>query len=364
MQDGATMTAKPDRADGFVRSFARELVAGLRHHGLLFAGGATIFAMGYTLSLISGHLLAASPLGFAVTYVGIAGLIVGLAILLYKFFAMAFVERPERPLTELLRWVRHDILNPPRLANGANGMIFVFLLMGGFTMAKNNVSRFGGFRWDAELAEFDRLLHFGSYPHEWLQPLLGHPWVTMLIDRNYVLWFPVLFASCFIAAFQNQRSFMRHRFLLSLLFAWGLGGMAMAITLSSAGPVYFAQVTGLADPYAAHFAYLRGVDGLLELKALGIQDKLWATYAAEPSVSLISAMPSMHSTITVLVCIACWPQGGWLRIVVSAFTVLILIGSVHLGWHYAADAYAGIAIALLAWFLSGRISAWYLGRQA
>jgi hypothetical protein len=361
-RDLAAVAGAPSHS--FASKFVSELRMGMRHHMLLFVGGAVVFAAGYALAVASGYMLAPSPLDFAASYVGVAALIVGLTLVLLKMLRMALVERPQSPVAELARWVRHDVLSPARLANGICGMTFVFLLLGGFTMAKNTISRFGGFRWDASFAELDRMLHFGVYPHELLQPVLGHPWITFLLDRNYVLWFSVLFASCFIASFQVERSFARHRFLLALLLVWGIGGVVLATLFASAGPVYFARVTGATDPYAAHFAYLHQVASDLGLKALGIQEKLWATYTAEPSLSLISAMPSMHSAITVLVFLACWQQGGWLRIVGGAFTAMILLGSVHLGWHYAIDAYAGILIAAAAWMSAGRATAWYLRRDA
>lgn len=365
MQQGISATIPATTAvGGYVRRFVTEFMLGLRHHALLFAGGTSVFALGYGLSLSTGHMLAASPMEFVIRYVLLAGLIVGLAIVFYKLARMVLVERPEAPIAELSRWLRFDIFSPARLANGANGMIFVFLLMGGFTMAKNNVSRFGGFHWDADFASLDRTLHFGFYPHELLQPLLNHPWVTFLLDRNYLLWFPVLFAACFIVAFQNSRSLERHRFLLALLLTWGVGGTILAISFSSAGPVYFARVTGLADPYASQFAYLNHVNELLGVKALEVQDKLWTALHGDPSMSLISAMPSMHSAISVLVCLACWGRGGLLRIAATCFTTMILVGSVHLGWHYASDAYAGIAIAVTAWMLAKPISRWHIDRMS
>lgn len=364
MQQGVSVAEQASPVRGYGARLLAELGAGLRHHALLLAGGAAVFATGYFMSLLSGHLVEVSPLEFAIRYVLLAALFVGVTIVVFKFIRMALIERPGSPAAELLRWIRHDLLSPGRLANGAYGMTFVFLLMGGFTMAKNNVSRFGGFQWDEALSRLDRTLHFGAYPHDLLQGVLGTPMITMLLDRNYILWFPVLFAACFVGSFQARRSLARHRFLLALLFTWGIGGMFFAILFSSAGPVYFARVTGLADPYAAHFAYLREIDAFVGVKALEVQEQLWRTYRNVPSVSLISAMPSMHSAISVLVCIACWTHGGLLRAAVTVFTGLILVGSVHLGWHYAADAYAGIAIAVASWWLALPVSRWFLARFA
>jgi len=44
--------------------------------------------------------------------------------------------------------------------------------------------------------------------------------------------------------------------------------------------------------------------------------------------------------------------------VMLAFLMCIIIGSVHLAWHYAVDAYAGIIIAFVIWKASGAILKW------
>ena len=44
--------------------------------------------------------------------------------------------------------------------------------------------------------------------------------------------------------------------------------------------------------------------------------------------------------------------------VMLAFLLCIIIGSVHLAWHYAVDAYAGILIAVIMWKLSGVALRW------
>jgi hypothetical protein len=38
-----------------------------------------------------------------------------------------------------------------------------------------------------------------------------------------------------------------------------------------------------------------------------------------------------------------------------AFLALMLLGSVHLGWHYAIDGYAGIAGTIVLWWGCGRL---------
>jgi hypothetical protein len=64
------------------------------------------------------------------------------------------------------------------------------------------------------------------------------------------------------------------------------------------------------------------------------------------------------------------PLAGWhinrkLGIALFIFTGMILLGSIHLAWHYAIDGYAGIAIALIAWWVSGIVARkWEAGAWA
>ena len=44
----------------------------------------------------------------------------------------------------------------------------------------------------------------------------------------------------------------------------------------------------------------------------------------------------------------------------TIFAALILVGSVHLAWHYAVDSYAGVLIGLLSWWIAGHLARWNL----
>ena len=43
----------------------------------------------------------------------------------------------------------------------------------------------------------------------------------------------------------------------------------------------------------------------------------------------------------------------------SAHAILIFIGSIHLGWHYAVDSYLAWALTLVIWFGVAPISRWW-----
>jgi PAP2 superfamily protein len=339
-------------AAAFFRRLSSEFKAGTRSHMPLHVGGALVFISGYCAALLSGHDLPLSPSAFVFKYVGLAATYVCTVGFLVKFVRMMLLERPASPAFALYGWIKGNVLDPARLANGLHGMGFIFLLVMGFTMWKHLVPRLFGFQWDRTFADLDRAVHFGFYPHELLQPLLGSDWVTAAINWNYLFWFSVLFASCFAAAFQRRRSLHRQRYLFALLLIWGIGGTLLANLFASAGPVYFGRLGLGSDPYAAHFAFLKAVDGRITIKTLELQEQLWTALRSVPSFATISAMPSMHVAIASLVAFGCWRLGLMLRWLSIVFAVLIGFGSVHLGWHYAIDAYAGLAITMVAWRLA------------
>jgi hypothetical protein len=50
---------------------------------------------------------------------------------------------------------------------------------------------------------------------------------------------------------------------------------------------------------------------------------------------------------------------GWAY---AVFALLILVGSVHLAWHYAIDGYFSAIAVLLVWWGSGRTVRWWRAR--
>ena len=68
-------------------------------------------------------------------------------------------------------------------------------------------------------------------------------------------------------------------------------------------------------------------------------------------------MPSVHvASALLLTLIARRRAGGALFAAAFVFFIAICIGSVVLGWHYAVDAYAGIALALPLWMFCGALA--------
>jgi PAP2 superfamily len=231
-----------------------------------------------------------------------------------------------------------------------------------FTYFKAAIPLFQPFAWDARFAAWDAALHGGYAPWEWLQPVFGHPYATALVNFLYHLWFFVTFGVLVWQAVSLGRPRLRMQYLLTTLLLWPLVGNLAATLLSSAGPVYFGRVTGLADPFAPLMAYLHQANEVVPVMALQVQEMLWQAYAGNGTDigTGISAMPSLHVATAFSYVLVGFAVRRWLGILFAGFAAFILIGSVHLGWHYAIDGYVGILCTLLIWFAVG----WLLDRPA
>ncbi|GGE38777.1 hypothetical protein GCM10007276_15110 [Agaricicola taiwanensis] len=70
-------------------------------------------------------------------------------------------------------------------------------------------------------------------------------------------------------------------------------------------------------------------------------------------VAGISAMPSLHNATSLLFALTAWRMDKRLGAAMYVVSAVMFLGSVHLGWHYAVDAYLGWAMTGLAWWISG-----------
>jgi PAP2 superfamily len=235
--------------------------------------------------------------------------------------------------------------------------VFVLLplVVSTFTYLKFLIPFIRPFELDPVLAGWDRWLHGGQYPWTLLQHLLGHPYATAVVNVFYQLWLFVTWGVLLWQCVSLARPRLRMRFLITFVLLWILLGNVAATLLSSAGPVYYGRVTGLADPFAPLMAYLHQASAVVWLPALQVQDLLWESRVERSLVvgAGISAMPSLHVATSFCSVLLGFAINRWLGIGFGAFCAMILIGSIHLGWHYAIDGYAAIIGTWLIWCVVG-----------
>lgn len=289
-------------------------------------------------------------LGYAVP------LLVPLALALcWHALSIMIYVRPRR-LTRYLIASLKESLTRERVLFALPVVLLLPVFASAFTFFKTTIPVIQPYAWDARLVEWDRMLHGGVHPWVLLQAFLGHPLVTGAINVLYNLWFFVMYALLTLQAFALKDQRLRMQFLLSFVVTWIVLGTLGAILFSSMGPCYFPGFEPESGPYAPLMAYLREAGEQVPVWALNVQQMLWDDYQASKTGigSGISAMPSMHVATAVLLALFGWRHSRPAGIALTVYAILIMIGSVHLGWHYAVDGYVGAAGALAVWWLVGR----------
>ena len=303
------------------------------------------------------------PTSFLVATVGFIALsmvFIFLCVFIMRFYHIARYVKPERPLPTLVKDIKQYLTSKNRMANGIPMVLIMMCFMYVFANVKAAIPILNPLSWDTYFSELDSILHFGTQPWVWLQPLLGYAPITFLININYNLWFLVTWMMWVHFAFADRPSELRTRFFLSFFALWIIVGSLLAIAFSSAGPCFYGRLGFTPDPYADLMTYLRGVNETYAIWAIPVQDELWQGYVDNSVIVRgISAMPSMHNGSALLFALAGYQVSRFAGRLLSAHAILIFIGSIHLGWHYAVDSYLAWALTLVIWFAVAPVSRWW-----
>ena len=223
-------------------------------------------------------------------------------------------------------------------------MVVVALTVDGFIAFKQSLPRFVEYRWDVALANLDAVLH-GRDPWRYTHALP----LTAFLDVTYVSWFPIKLLFL-VAASLIGPLHLRARVFWANSLLWMLGGVVAAYALASAGPVYYGAFTGDVDRFAPLLDSLRGSH------ARYLQERLWGALHGEIEwvFAGITAWPSMHVGLSVLMATWGWHVHRTVGIAMSLYALVIFVGSVHLGWHYAVDGYGAALIVAGCWWLAGK----------
>ena len=300
------------------------------------------------------------------------GLLVEVWVILLPFFAVLAASvgflRLRRPpprglsLAEMPRWLARRpwgeilLLRVPlalALTAATSYLYFTF---------KVNIPTFTDFTWDHVFAAIDRTLFLGQDPWRLTHALLPWAWATKLIDAIYLAWYLVLVAAILAVGALPLRHPLRLAFLLAVALDWVIGGVIIATLLPAAGPVYMERITG--DPmFRPLMEHLHAQSEQVRLVALAIQEWLWTGYVTETvDPAGISAFPSLHVAIPATCACLGMAVDRVIGRLLAVFTALVLVGSVHLGWHYAIDGIGGVALGIGCWWASRAIVAWWLRR--
>lgn len=251
----------------------------------------------------------------------------------------------------------HEILTARWFASLAILLVVLPLSLAMFSAAKRTIPIIHPFAWDATIERVGLQMQGGYDMWRLLQPLVGYPVITVILDAFYHLGWSVIALGTLALVIVSPRSTLRRRYVTASVLLLFVGGTVVALGLSSAGPPYYDHVVKGPDPYASLFAYLGTVGKATPLLSSGGRDVLWNAYRHKvDAFGLgISAMPSMHVATTTLVACLAFAVGPWLGLVATICTIVMAVASVSLGWHYALDGYVGAFLAIAAWWIAGRL---------
>ncbi|WP_246104872.1 phosphatase PAP2 family protein [Sphingomonas xanthus] len=233
----------------------------------------------------------------------------------------------------------------PRLPMLAVPALIMPLFLSGYTAAKSAIFPLAGFRFDLLFAEMDSAI-FRTDPWRLTHALLG-PLATEAIAFLYATaWFTLLaYTKAFVALYASPR--VATRYFTAALLTWFIGGFALAYSFSAAGPI-FTEYNGLEHRFAElKLALLQtaGPDSHFVIGPAYLDDSM--TSGAAYQGAGISAMPSMHIAACTLYCLLA--KGTRWFFPALAYLLVIIIGSVHSGFHYAVDAPVAVIVAILCW---------------
>jgi hypothetical protein len=295
-----------------------------------------IVAVEYFVALVIG-----ARVGFHYRIPFEAYAIIGASIALFGvalFVVVKFISYAKQGERKPVRRLLSDL---PRCYGFVVGTVLVAVQMAVLTWTKTMLPIAVPFWAGPILVRFDQAI-FGTDPWRLAEALFG--WATPLIDAAYVTWVPIKFATL-AAILARPESRMKAQVLLSYFLIMACTALGQYL-LSSAGPIFYTRL-GFGDRFAE-----LPIEPWVKLAS----SYLWNDYlrGGGDIGTGISAMPSLHVAIALwfaFVLRAYVPRWAFLGF---AYYILILIGSVLLGWHYAADGIAATGITLIAWRLAAR----------
>ncbi|MEX0956002.1 MAG: phosphatase PAP2 family protein [Rhizobiaceae bacterium] len=346
-----------------IHALLRMMAAAAWRHRFVHAAAAATFVLALVVGARTGNR---PDIGTIASFAFDLFLVLSLAggfVALYRLYILGVRQHEPSPTRALARMLGAFLFDRARIANSLNGLAAMIVFAAGFSVLKGAIAILAPFHWDEAFAAWDRALHFGRAPHEWLWWLIDQPVAVWLINLGYNFWFVVLTGSMLVAAISGRDTRLRHQFMTSLILVWVLAGFFVATAFSSAGPCYFARL-GLGAEFQPLMDALAAANERYPVWALTTQDILWSGYSGAPTGSVgISAFPSVHVATAVLIAIYATRRSLSAGVALWLFAALIMIGSVVLGWHYAIDGYAGAILAAAIWKASGIFLDWFGGRD-
>lgn len=267
-------------------------------------------------------------------------------------------DRPARPTMHLFRRYSNAEIRARFLAR-LPLFVMIVAFMPVFSNMKSMIPMFHVYNWDATLIAWDRAI-FGTDAWLFLQPVLGYPIITSCLAWLYHAWMLLNYPGTLFILYYSVGDRIRHRYFLCYVLIWTILGVALATSLASVGPAFLDVVMG--DPhFSAQMDYLKSANEIYPVPVVHVQELLLEWYhSKEYGLGRgITAMPSMHVSMAFLYFLTMRHVSRWAGRFFFVFFVLIWLGSVHLGYHYAVDGLVSVITTSILWVASQKILDWW-----
>lgn len=237
------------------------------------------------------------------------------------------------------RWPAH------RLVAAVSGLVGYYVVY----VCYHNLKSWNAFNAprDAVLRRVDNWLFLGHSPAVLLHGLLGQHWADSaltVVYQSFSEWVPLSVVVALVFANRMRDAYL---FLASAVWVWILG-VASYYLIPSLGP--FASA-----PH--HFAHLPDtVVTSTQARYMGERLYLLRHPSDGDAFSQLGAFASLHVGFTCTTLLVMRRFGfRWLSRAMAVYLGAVMVSTVYLGWHFAVDDVAGLALAFIA-VLLGRMT--------
>ena len=230
-----------------------------------------------------------------------------------------------------------------------------------FIIQKSNIRRVNPYAWDQVFGVWDKAVHFGRHPYEYLFALFAGRGFEWYLQGSYVGWFFFMYVGLGFCLFCDADRWRKQQFIAVFFFVWTLLGGVAATVFSSAGPVFchalYPALPDIYKPLTDYFVKVKDSIGGITYITQSLLE--WHRSPGIITPSGLSAMPSMHAAISTLVILYARSVNRYAFALAFIFGGSVIVSSIFFGYHYAIDSYASILAVSLMWWAAGK----YYGRR-
>jgi hypothetical protein len=202
--------------------------------------------------------------------------------------------------------------------------------------------------YDRELHLMDKVMFFGHEPSDVLHGLLGTNITAHILSPIYLMFLPLVPLGVTAWLVWSRNMSFGYWFVTSQCLAWSLGTLSYYL-LPTLGPgiAYSSEYFGVGG--LAH----TGTTDLMNTIVRARGNVLYGGVTG--SVNSIAGFASLHTAITLLfaLMVQYTLRSKLLKWIFWVNFALTIVATLYFGWHYVADDIAGVAIAVVSFYLGG-----------